>query len=88
MCGHKRRDGLIGDYCDASACCTHPLFSIQPRALQIMLYYDDVEVCNPIGSRAKIHKLGMFNLLYNVCCDKWQKNNSYISLHVFSLCCS
>lgn len=23
-----------------------------------MIYYDDVEVCNPLGSRAKTHKLG------------------------------
>ena len=23
------------------------------------MYYDDVEVCNPLGSRAKTHKLGM-----------------------------
>lgn len=37
---------------------THPLFSKDPSGLQIMLYYDDVEVCNPLGSKAKIHKLG------------------------------
>ena len=26
---------------------------------QIFLYHDDVEVCNPIGSKRVIHKLGM-----------------------------
>ena len=26
--------------------------------LEIIAYYDDVEMCNPIGSRAKKHKLG------------------------------
>lgn len=26
-------------------------------ALQIFFYYDDVEVCNPFGSKAKLHKL-------------------------------
>ena len=60
MQGHTRADDLIEDYCDGSACRTHPLFSVDPTALQVMLYYDDVEVCNPIGSRAKRHKLGVF----------------------------
>jgi hypothetical protein len=28
------------------------------NALQIVLYYDDIEVTNPIGSHRNIHKLG------------------------------
>ena len=44
MNGHKRNDGLLEDYCDGSAFKEHPLFSVDPTALQIMLYYDDVEV--------------------------------------------
>ena len=51
-------EGLLGDYCDGSIYKNHPLFSTDPKALQIMLYYDDVEVVNPIGSRTKTHKLG------------------------------
>ena len=58
MDGHQRTDGLIGDYCDGLTFKKHPLFSNNPSALQVMLFYDDVEVCNPIGSRAKKHKLG------------------------------
>ena len=27
-------------------------------SLQIQLYYDELEVCNPLGSKAKKHKLG------------------------------
>lgn len=30
-----------------------------PCALQIKLYYDDLEVCNALGSKIKKHKLGM-----------------------------
>ena len=56
--GHTRGDGLLSDYCDGSAYGTHPLFSQTFPSLEIMLYYDDVEVCNPLGSRAKTHKLG------------------------------
>ena len=29
-------------------------------SLQIFLYYNDLEVCNPLGSKAKIHKLSMY----------------------------
>ena len=57
-------EGLLGDYCDGSAFNYHPLFSTDPTALQIMLYYDDVEVVNPIGSRTKTHKLGELHNLY------------------------
>ena len=62
MRGHCRSDELLKDYC---AFKTHPLFSVDPTALQIMLYYDDLEICNPIGSRAKKHKLSMTLALGN-----------------------
>lgn len=58
MRGHTRHDGLLADFCDGSAYSSHPLYSAHPEALQIILYYDDVEVCNPIGSKSKQHKLG------------------------------
>ena len=31
-----------------------------PSAFQVQLYYDEVEICNPLGSKAKKHKLGIF----------------------------
>ena len=55
---------VLGDYCDGSLFQTHPLFSVEPHALQIMLYFDELEVCNPLGSSAKVHKLGVFMLAY------------------------
>lgn len=36
----------------------HPLFSQQKQALQILLYYDHVEMANLLGSKKGIHKLG------------------------------
>ncbi|XP_028418113.1 uncharacterized protein LOC114543237 [Dendronephthya gigantea] len=53
---HVSIDGLMRDYCDGYQFKMHPLFSVKPTALQIMLYYDDLETCNPLGSRATIHK--------------------------------
>lgn len=50
----------MGDYCDGHQFKHHPLFSEDPCALQIFLYYDDLEVCNPLGSKTKVHKLGRY----------------------------
>lgn len=59
MRGHTRNDDLLGDLCDGSYFKEHPLFSKHKNSLQILLYYDEVEVCNPLGSKVKVHKLGM-----------------------------
>ncbi len=46
---------------------THPIFSEDTEALQIIAYYDEIELCNPLGSSTKIHKLGcLFFTLGNV----------------------
>ncbi len=50
---------------------SHPLFSVHCDGLQLFLYYDDVEVCNPLGSKRKIHKLGMY--IYIPLVATWQK---------------
>ncbi len=55
---HQRDDDLIEDVCDGSMCKSHPLFKEDPLAIQLIAYYDDVEVCNPLGSHRGINKLG------------------------------
>ena len=47
----------LGNFCDGEQCCTHELFSVNKEALQILLYNDDIEICNPLGSRATVHKM-------------------------------
>lgn len=64
MRGHQRSDGLLSDYCDGSVYKSHPLFSQNHQGLQIIAYYDDVEVCNPLGSKAKKHKLGIMGFFF------------------------
>ena len=59
---HIRNDGLLSDYCDGDIFRRHPLFSCDPKALQLILYFDEFEVCNPLGSRANKHKIGLFIL--------------------------
>ena len=40
----------LKDFCDGSIFNEHPLFSTDPSALQIIAYYDDVEITNALGS--------------------------------------
>lgn len=58
MNSHSLPGDKMGDFCDSKSYKDSELFQVDPCALQIQLYYDEVEVCNPIGSKAKIHKLG------------------------------
>ena len=37
---------------------SHQLFQDQENALQIIAYFDEIEVCNPLGAQRGIHKLG------------------------------
>ena len=65
MRGHSLENHLLGDYCDGSDFRGHPLFTQEHKALQLMLYYDELEVCNPLGTKTKIHKLG--EILHHMC---------------------
>ena len=58
MLGHSREDDIVEDYCDSRHAKSHPLFSKNNSALQILLYYDEAEICNPIGHNKIKHKLG------------------------------
>ena len=55
---HTNSNKYHHDFCDGSFFKAHPLFSCDPHALQIVGYYDDVEIVNPLGSYVKKHKLG------------------------------
>lgn len=54
-----RSDDIIEDFCDETVYTNHPLFVTDPLALQIIAYYDELELCNPLGSHVKRHKLGI-----------------------------
>lgn len=47
----------MGDFCDSQAYKDNPLFQVDKSALQIQLYYDDVEAVNPLGSNKKCTSL-------------------------------
>ncbi|KAM3583191.1 uncharacterized protein V6R79_011079 [Siganus canaliculatus] len=57
---HTYRSGYLYDIIDGELMKSHPLFSAQPSALQIIIYSDEIEICNPLGSHASKNKLLMF----------------------------
>ena len=58
---------LLHDFCDGVILGTHPFFSNDKQALQIVAYYDEIEVANPLGSYISKHKLGcLFFFLANI----------------------
>lgn len=65
----------------------HPLFSRDPTALQLFLYYDEVELANPLGSKTGKHKLGrkcdilVFKIVRNVL---WKLHFVVIDMHFIS----
>ena len=61
---HELDQGRMGDYCDGEQFKQHELFQEDPCALQIRLYYDDLEICNALGSKTKKHKLGRFYFIF------------------------
>ena len=76
-------DGKLYDFCDGTIFKSHPLFSVLSNALQIVAYYDELEVVNPIGSYVKKHKLGcMFFFLGNI---RPQYRSTLKSIHLVSV---
>lgn len=71
------------NYCDGSQFSSHPLFMKYPQALQIQLYFDDVETTNPFGTKTKIHKMGaVYFCLKNF---PPEYNSSLSNIHLYLL---
>ena len=60
---HSRTESLIGDYWDGSFVKNDSYFQSNTNALQLFLYFDEVEVCDVLAS----HK-GVGNILSNNPC--------------------
>ena len=56
---HFSKDGTLTDVMDGDFFKNHPVFSTHSDAIQLFGYYDDLEIANPLGSKAKIHKIGI-----------------------------
>ena len=52
-------NSILKDYCDGDLYRSHPLFSQDCYALQIVAYFDELELCYPLGTHIKKHKVGV-----------------------------
>ena len=57
------------------------LFQEDPCALQLQLCYDEVEACNPLGSKTSVHKLGKLTL---TCMAKLFKMQQVVTKFTYS----
>lgn len=78
---HARDDGYLQDFCDATLFQTHELFSAHPGSIQLIIYFDEVEICNPLGARRGVHKLGTHVVIHCI------SNHSFGILQDFSIMC-
>lgn len=53
-------DGILKSYLDGKQYKNHEFFQKYPNALRISIYFDDVEITNPLGTKCRIHELAMF----------------------------
>ena len=52
------KDQILRDYCDGRVYKSLSVFAADKKALQIIAYFDEIELCNLFGSSSKKHKLG------------------------------
>ena len=83
MRSHSRNDGLLADCCGGFSFQEHALYSSQGNALQIFRYFDELEVCNPLGTKVKRHELGELIDLKAHACN--QLVFYEVAVHVHSL---
>ena len=57
--------GLLRDFCDGALYKKHPILSLPHKKIQLTAYYDEIELCNPLGSHTKVHKIGC--LFFSIC---------------------
>lgn len=59
-------------------------FQNNSNAIQLQLFFDEFEVCNPLGSKTGIHKIGAFYfVINNLPCHI---NSSLENIHLVALC--
>lgn len=85
MCEEKSTDGVLASFLDGQHAKIHPFFTRYKQALRIQLYYDELEIVNPLGSKTGVHKLGAF--YYSLQNLPPHVNSELSSIHVLLLCC-
>lgn len=53
----------MADFCDGELYSSHQLYMVDENALQLILYYDEVEPFNNLGSASGKYKLGIYTCM-------------------------
>lgn len=80
--GHTCKDGEYIDFCCGKIYQNSEIFKGHMNSLQLQIYQDDFEVCNPIGSKRTIHKVcGVYFTIRN-----WPNNSRLNHVYPIALC--
>ena len=53
---HGSDSNRLNDMCDGSVFKNHPIFKFDKQAIQLIAYYDEVQLCNRLVSYTKKNK--------------------------------
>ena len=81
--GHRSKDHVLRDLCDGIRIADNPLFGTDPTALQLMLYYDEFTVVNPLGPNVRKYKVGAFYMTLGNLPPKYRTQLKHINLVFF-----
>ena len=79
-----RSDDIVEDFCDGQVYKSHPLFSNEQESILIMAHYDELELCNPLGTHVKQHKTGIVFFTLGNFHPKYRSSLKAINL---AICC-
>ena len=77
----SQNENVLSDFCDGRIFQNHELFSNDPAALQILLYFDNINLSNPLTN--KVHKITFCYQLGNI---RKEYRSKLDSIHIFAVC--
>lgn len=78
----SQNENVLSDFCDGTIFQNHELFSNDPAALQILLYFDDINLSNPLTN--KVHKITLF--YYQLGNIRKEYRSKLDSIRLFAVC--
>lgn len=78
----SQNENVLTNFCDGTVFQNHKLFSNDPAALQILLYFDNINLSNPLTN--KVHKITLF--YYQLGNIRKEYRSKLDSIHLFAVC--
>ncbi|KAK3918074.1 Cannabinoid receptor 1 [Frankliniella fusca] len=77
------KDGVLRSFVDGARFRDHPFLLKHKNVVQILLFYDELEIANSLGSKTIIHKLGVF--LFQILNLPPEFSSALSSIHLLAL---